>query len=400
MSLIDLSHTFTPDMPRFSPSAPAPEIHAWQSHAQSAESGRYQGCTCEISEVRLVTSLGTYIDSPYHFHPGRSTIEDLALEQLVLPGLVVDCTDVASRQPIFPEVLQGLDVRGKAVLFHTGWSGYWEQSEYYDFPFLSAQTAQALADGGARLVGIDCLIVDDPANPHRPVHVTLLGQDILIVENLTNLRSLPASGFTFHAAPVKISGAAAFPVRAYAVVEEIPADLTHVRRQDRAMEDEWIEAFLQKAAYGVLALSQDGQPLAWGNLFVYDPDRRVIYVHSTTEGRRAIFVHDNPNTRFCFTAMEMGRLLPAPKSRGFSVEYASVVVYGRASLVDEEAERMYGMQLLMEKYAPHLQPGVDYRALLPEELEGTAVYRLEIEAWSGKRKQAAPDHPGAYDYRV
>ncbi len=98
--------------------------------------------------------------------------------------------------------------------------------------------------------------------------------------------------------------------------------------------------------------------------------------------------------------MEMGRLLPAPKSRGFSVEYASVVVYGRASLVDEEAERMYGMQLLMEKYAPHLQPGVDYRALLPEELEGTAVYRLEIEAWSGKRKQAAADHPGAYDYQV
>jgi arylformamidase len=49
--------------------------------------------------------------------------------------------------------------------------------------------------------------------------MTLLGNDILIVENLTNLAALPSSGFTFHAVPVKIKGVAAFPVRAYAVVE-------------------------------------------------------------------------------------------------------------------------------------------------------------------------------------
>ena len=68
------------------------------------------------------------------------------------------------------------------------------------------------------MVGVDFLVVDNTRDPERPVHVTLLGQDILIVENLTNLKHLPGSGFTFHAVPVKVAGAAAFPVRAYAIV--------------------------------------------------------------------------------------------------------------------------------------------------------------------------------------
>ncbi len=218
MRLIDLSQTIAPGMPLFSPSAPQPRITPWMSHAQAAASGRYEGCTCEISEVRFVTSLGTYLDSPYHFNPDGATIDRLALEQLVLPGVVVDCTYVQARQPIGPDSLAGADVAGRAVLFHTGWSRYWGQSEYFDFPFLTGETAAALRDRGAKLAGVDFLVIDDTTNPRRPVHVTLLNADILIVENLTNLAALPPDGFTFHAAPVRVAGAAAFPVRAYAVV--------------------------------------------------------------------------------------------------------------------------------------------------------------------------------------
>jgi kynurenine formamidase len=219
MRLIDLSQTISPDMPLFSPSAPPPEISAWQSHAQAAASGRYQDCTCEISGVSFVTSLGTYLDSPYHFDPSGVSIERLRLEQLVLPGVVVDCTHASARQPVGPEVLDGLDIAGKAVLFHTGWSRYWGRPEYFDFPFLTGETAAALQDGGAKLAGVDFLVIDDTTNPRRPVHVTLLINNILIVENLTNLAALPSEGFIFHAVPVKFAGAAAFPVRAYAVLE-------------------------------------------------------------------------------------------------------------------------------------------------------------------------------------
>jgi kynurenine formamidase len=221
MKLIDVSHTIERGMPMFSQQAPQPRIDAWMSHAQAASSGRYRNCSCEISEVKFVTSLGTYLDSPYHFDPEGISIEGLSLEQLVLPGVIVDCTHVEARQEIDPEVLLGLPVEGMAVLFRTDWSQYWGQPEYFDFPYLSAGTAQELVDRGAKLVGVDTLVVDDLSNPERPVHVTLLSQKVLIVENLTNLAALPASPgkFVFHAVPVKFRGAAAFPVRAYAQVE-------------------------------------------------------------------------------------------------------------------------------------------------------------------------------------
>ena len=108
---------------------------------------------------------------------------------------------------------------GKAVLFHTGWSRFWGEPEYLDFPFLTGDTAIALRDRGGRLAGVDFLVIDDTTDPRRPVHTTLLRDGILIVENLTNLGALPPGGFTFHAVPVKFAGAAAFPVRAYAVAK-------------------------------------------------------------------------------------------------------------------------------------------------------------------------------------
>mgnify|MGYP005834067983 CR=1 FL=1 len=218
MRLIDLSHTVAPGMPLFSPGAPSPRVTAWMSHAQAAQSGRYEGCTCEITEVQMLTSIGTYLDSPYHFFPGRPSIEALALEQVVLPGVVVDCAGVGAREPIGPGALDDVDVAGKAVLFHTGWNRFWGEPAYHEYPYLTGETAAALRDWGAKLAGVDFLVIDDMRNPRRPVHVTLLGSGILIVENLTNLGALPPAGFTFHAAPVKVAGAAAFPVRAYAVV--------------------------------------------------------------------------------------------------------------------------------------------------------------------------------------
>jgi kynurenine formamidase len=218
MLLIDLSHTIEVGMPLFSPTAPQPKIYPWLSHTQAAQSGRYFDCTCEITEVRFLTSIGTYIDSPYHFHPNKDSVERLELQQCVLPGLVVDCTNSGKKQPISPLAIHDLDLSGKAILFHTGWSQYWEGTDYSEHPFLIRETAEELVKRGAKLVGIDCLMIDNPRNPERPVHVTLLDEDILIVENLTHLNNLPKSGFTFHAAPVKISGAASFPVRAYGLI--------------------------------------------------------------------------------------------------------------------------------------------------------------------------------------
>lgn len=218
MRLIDLSQTIANDMPLFSPDWPRPTITPYLSHAQAAFSGRYAGTTVEISFAQLITSIGTYLDAPFHFDPHGATIERLDLSQLVLPGLVVRLPGLQPRQPIGPEAIDSLDLAGKAVLLETGWSAYWGTPHYAEHPFVGEELALALRQGGAKLLGVDCLLADDPANPRRPTHVTLLQSNLLIVENLTGLAAIPDGPFTFHAVPAKVAGAAAFPVRAYAVL--------------------------------------------------------------------------------------------------------------------------------------------------------------------------------------
>lgn len=172
---------------------------------------------------------------------------------------------------------------------------------------------------------------------------------------------------------------------------------TDMRRADRAVDDDaWIRAFLEEAPLGFLATSHDGQPFLNSNLFVYDEPRRAIYLHTANVGRTQANIQ--LNDRVCFSVATMGRLLPAKEALEFSVEYGSVVVFGRAVAVDDPVEAEEGLQLLLDKYAPHLRPGEDYRPITPEELKRTGVLRLDIESWSGKKKQVAADFPGAFDY--
>ncbi len=106
------------------------------------------------------------------------------------------------------------------MLVHTGWARHWGTEAYFHgHPFLTAEAAEWLKAAGPALVGIDSLNIDDTVTGERPVHSILLAAGILIVEHLRGLEQLPASGFRFHAVPVKVRGCSAFPVRAYAVVE-------------------------------------------------------------------------------------------------------------------------------------------------------------------------------------
>jgi nitroimidazol reductase NimA-like FMN-containing flavoprotein (pyridoxamine 5'-phosphate oxidase superfamily) len=172
---------------------------------------------------------------------------------------------------------------------------------------------------------------------------------------------------------------------------------TQIRRQDRAVTDEaWIKAFLHRAPYGVLATSHAGQPFVNTNLFVYDEAAHAIYLHTAPVGRTQANVE--ANGRVCFSISEMGRLLPADVALEFSVEFAGVTVFGTATILTDETEKRHGLQMLLDKYCPHLRPGQDYRPITVEELQRTAVYRIDIEQWSGKQKQVADDFPGAFFY--
>jgi nitroimidazol reductase NimA-like FMN-containing flavoprotein (pyridoxamine 5'-phosphate oxidase superfamily) len=173
--------------------------------------------------------------------------------------------------------------------------------------------------------------------------------------------------------------------------------LAQPRRRDRAVGDEtWIREFLSRAAYGTLATVHDGQPFVNMNIFAYDESRHALYLHTARTGRTRTNVE--AEERVCFSVSSMGRLLPASTALEFSVEYAGVTVFGWARVVTDEAEARDGLQMLLDKYAPHLRPGRDYRPTTAEELARTTVYRIDIDEWGGKQKVAPADFPGAFIY--
>jgi nitroimidazol reductase NimA-like FMN-containing flavoprotein (pyridoxamine 5'-phosphate oxidase superfamily) len=170
---------------------------------------------------------------------------------------------------------------------------------------------------------------------------------------------------------------------------------SRIRRRDRGKDEAWVRAFMHQAPHGFLAtVDEDGQPFLNANLFVYDEDRHCIYLHTHRTGRTRENVE--AADKVAFGAVAMGRLLPAAEALEFSVEYCGVTAFGRGQVVDDEAEAKTALQRLLDKYAPHLRPDRDYRPTTDDELSRTAVYRIDVETWSGKQKEVEADFPGAF----
>lgn len=214
---LDLSHTIEDGMITYK-GLPAPLICDHLSREQS-RALYAEGTEFAIGKIEMVSNTGTYLDSPYHRYADGKDLSQLDLESLAeMEGLVVRLTGMTSRA-ISQNAFAALDVRGKAVLVHTGWDAHWRTDQYFEnHPYLTKDAALWLRDQGARLVGIDSLNIDDTIDGHRPVHTALLGAGIPIVEHLRGLEQLPITGFRFSAVPVKVKGMGTFPVRAYATL--------------------------------------------------------------------------------------------------------------------------------------------------------------------------------------
>ena len=216
--LIELSHQIRHGMVTY-PGLPGPQISDYLP--REASPARYGPDTeFHIGRISMVANTGTYIDSPFHRFAGATDVAALPLDRVAdLDGLVVRID--AERRAIDRDTLACYEVRGRAVLVHTGRDRHWGTQRYgIGSPFLTAAAADWLVEQHAGLVGIDSLNIDDPSGPSRPVHTALLAAGIPIVEHLCGLERLPPSGFRFHAAPPQVVGIGSFPVRAYAVLAD------------------------------------------------------------------------------------------------------------------------------------------------------------------------------------
>lgn len=215
--LIDLSHSIFDGLVTYK-GLPAPIICDFLSREASREYYA-EGTEFHIGRIDLIANTGTYIDAPFHRFADGKDIAQLDLSQVAhLDGIVVSVPP--EMRAVDRDVFANLDVRGKAVLVHTGWSRHWNTEAYFEgHNFLTRESAEFLRDSSAALVGIDSYNIDDTTDGERPVHTILLGSDIPIVEHMRGLEQLPATGFKFYAVPVKVEQLGTFPVRAFAVEE-------------------------------------------------------------------------------------------------------------------------------------------------------------------------------------
>src|SRR5687768_13210988 len=109
------------------PGLPAPEAEVLLDY----DSGRYApGTEFFIASLHLCGNTGTYVDAPIHRYRNGADLASLRLEQLAdLEVAVIDCRGHSARA-IGPELIGDTPLRGKAALFHTGFSQHWRTDRY------------------------------------------------------------------------------------------------------------------------------------------------------------------------------------------------------------------------------------------------------------------------------
>ena len=183
---------------------------------------------------------GTHLDAPIHFGEGRRTTDQIPLDQLVGPGVVIDIADRAARDADYRltredvlafEARHGRIRPGTIVLLRTGWDESWPDRASYlgdatpgdasnlHFPSYGEDAARLLVhEREVAVLGVDAASIDFGASADFVVHRVAAAADVPGLENLANLDELPETGFLVIALPMKIEGGTGGPLRAIAVV--------------------------------------------------------------------------------------------------------------------------------------------------------------------------------------
>jgi arylformamidase len=216
--LVDLSHTIEHGTVTLK-GYPSPLICDYLSR-EASRAIYAEGTEFQIGRIDMIANTGTYVDSPFHRYAHGKDLSELPLESLAdLDAVVVRCAGRAGRA-IGRDAFAGIEVRGRAVLVHTGHAEKWGTDAYFEgHRHLTRDAAEHLRDAGAVLVGIDSLNIDSTDDPARPVHTVLLGAEIPVCEHMRGLERVPDGGFRFFAVPVKVKGFGTFPVRAFGILD-------------------------------------------------------------------------------------------------------------------------------------------------------------------------------------
>ena len=148
------------------------------------------------------------MDAPCHFIPGAKTIDQMPLETFTGPVVTVAVNRGAVEEIPLSDVERAGIQDGDIVFLHTGWAAKFGTPDYDHHPYLSEELAKFLVSKRVKMLGVDCVnvdmpIADRPPNHTRPIHHTLLGNEVLIIENLTNLEAIAGKRARVFAFPIK-----------------------------------------------------------------------------------------------------------------------------------------------------------------------------------------------------
>ena len=232
---VDLTHSFGADT-IFWPTEEGFVLE--RGHAGRTEGGYYY----EAHRFRSAEHGGTHVDAPIHFAEGRQTLDEIPLERLIAPGVVVDVTaacdkdrdhEITTDEIGHWEAKHGTIASGTIVLLRTGFAKHWPNRTAYlgtdergagavaklHFPGLHPDAARWLAaERKIAAVGIDTASIDRGQSTTYGSHVALFEKNVPAFENVAALEELPAKGFTVIALPMKIAGGSGGPLRIVAVL--------------------------------------------------------------------------------------------------------------------------------------------------------------------------------------
>jgi len=161
------------------------------------------------------------------------------------------------------------------------------------------------------------------------------------------------------------------------------SDITKQRLPEYSKDEEWIRSYLHQAEIGHIATHWEDQPFITPSTFYYDEENHCIIFHSNIVGR--IRSNSEKYPEACFEASNYGRFLPSNIALEFSMQYESVMAFGKIQIIEDPAEKRKALHALIKKYFADKKAGVDYRPITDKELKRTSVYKINIEKWSGKR---------------
>ncbi|WP_028856041.1 cyclase family protein [Psychrilyobacter atlanticus] len=206
MEIIDLTHVIDEKMPVF-PGTEPPKIIQKNTIKKDGFAEKL---------LTMYSHTGTHIDAPAHMIQGGYSLNDFPIEKFIGRGIIIP---LESNDIIELNYLKKFEFQIKKasfVLFYSGWDDFWGRKEYFNgFPSLSIEAAKYLVGFDLKGVGIDAVSIDAMDSKNFDVHHILLKKNLIIIENLKNLKKLINKNFELYITPLKIKDLDGSPVRAF-----------------------------------------------------------------------------------------------------------------------------------------------------------------------------------------